>query len=114
MNSEEAMIAAGGQKPEAEQSEEQQRTMREMEARLHHLSQQIARKPTTDSTKALRVSIDACIKEARALAESVNRGPAGREVALAITKLQEAKHWAGEALGELGHKLPEEYRDEAK
>lgn len=51
--------------------------------------------------KELRVQIDACIKYA------------GREVALARTKLQEAKMWVGKALGALGSELPEEFRDEA-
>lgn len=63
--------------------------------------------------KSLRVSIDSTIQDAQKIAEQLNRGPAGREIALAITKLQEAKMWAGQALGALGHTLPEEYRDEA-
>ena len=67
----------------------------------------------TVEVKALRVSIDQCIKDGRALADLIARGAGGREVALSITKLQEAKMWAGQALGEFGHKLPEEYRDEA-
>jgi hypothetical protein len=64
-------------------------------------------------TKALRVSIDADIKEAQEIASLINRGLGGRELALSITKLQEAKMWLGKVLGELGHQLPEEYRDEA-
>lgn len=89
-------------------------------AQITHLEKQIHQKVTGDkvdlisATKALRVSIDASIKEARAVAQMINRGNGGREVALVITKLQEAKMWAGQALGEYGHKLPEEYRDEAK
>lgn len=67
-----------------------------------------------DIIKALRVSIDERIQEGQALATTLNRGTGAREIALSITKLQEAKMWAGMALGELGHKLPEEYRDEAK
>lgn len=63
--------------------------------------------------KALRVSIDACVKQAQAIADEIARGNGGREVALSITKLQEAKMWAGQAVGALGQKLPEEYRDEA-
>ncbi len=68
----------------------------------------------TDTIKALRVSIDERIQEGHAIATVLNRGAGAREIALAITKLQEAKMWAGMALGELGYKLPEEYRDEAK
>lgn len=75
---------------------------------------QVSTHTTRDYLKSLRVSIDRCIKDAKQLSEHIARGPAGREVALSITKLQEAKSWAGKALEELGHKLPEEYRDEAK
>lgn len=67
----------------------------------------------TTLIKELRVSIDATIQQAQKVAETINRGDAGREIALAITKLQEAKMWAGQALGAIGHKLPEEFRDEA-
>lgn len=61
--------------------------------------------------KQARVQIDACIRRERALADRIARGDAGREVALSITKLQEAKMWLGQALGELGTLLPKEYRD---
>ncbi len=64
--------------------------------------------------KDQRVAIDACIKHGQQIAEAIARGKGGRELALSITKLQEAKMWCGQVLGELGHKLPEEYRDEAK
>ena len=64
--------------------------------------------------KDQRVAIDACIKRNLQIAEVIARGKGGREIALSTTKLQEAKMWCGQALGELGHKLPEEYRDEAK
>lgn len=37
-----------------------------------------------------------------------------RELALAYTKLQEAKMWIGKALEEHGSELPEQFRDEAK
>ena len=64
-------------------------------------------------TKEVRVHIDACIQDTQKLAALIARGDGGREVALAYTKLQEAKMWLGKALGELGQKLPYEYRDEA-
>lgn len=34
-----------------------------------------------------------------------------RESSLAVTKLQEARHWLGELKGALGAELPAEYRD---
>lgn len=37
-----------------------------------------------------------------------------REAALVITKLQEAKMWAGQVLGVLGSTLPAEYRDDGR
>lgn len=66
-----------------------------------------------EEIKNLRVVIDSAIKEARGVAEGINGGDGGREIALSITKLEEAKMWAGKALGALGRELPEEYRDEA-
>lgn len=65
-----------------------------------------------ESMHELRKQIDACIKEAeqRKLA---GRMPHGRELALVITKLQEAKMWGGKCLEVLGSELPEEYRDES-
>lgn len=67
---------------------------------------------TTEALKALRVNINQAIDEARKVADTlIQRGPGGREVALAITNLQQARMWVGEALGEIGHTLPEEYRD---
>ncbi len=64
-------------------------------------------------TKTLRVSIDSDIKEAQRLAARIARGTGGRNVALCITHLEDAKMRLGMALGDFGHKLPEEYRDEA-
>lgn len=61
--------------------------------------------------KQMRVQIDACIRGEQRLAERIARGDAGREVALSITKLQEAKMWLGQALGAIGFFLPNEYRD---
>jgi len=69
-------------------------------------------------THALRKAIDSVINQAKDLANNeevggIGRGPGGREVSLVITKLQEAKMWAGKILEELGSELPKEYRDEA-
>ena len=67
----------------------------------------------TAQTKTLRVSIDSNIKEAQHLATLIARGTGGRNVALCITHLEDAKMRLGMALGDFGHKLPEEYRDES-
>jgi len=62
--------------------------------------------------KELRVGLSCKVEEMTSILNLLERGDGAREIALARTKLQEAKHWAGEALGELGYKLPQEYRDE--
>ena len=64
--------------------------------------------------KTLRVAIDANIKNTQAIADFIARGTGGRNVALTITHLEDAKMRLGAALGDLGYTLPEEYRDEAK
>ncbi len=64
--------------------------------------------------KAWRVAIDHCIKNGQKIAHSLSIGSRAHEdVALSTMRLQEGKMWAGQALGHLGHKLPERYRDEA-
>lgn len=50
-----------------------------------------------DNVSDLALSIDKVLSEARDVAESIARGPGGREIALAITRLQEARHWVSEA-----------------
>jgi hypothetical protein len=67
--------------------------------------------------KNLRSETDRVIKMAQNISGDVIQGrESGREVSLAITKLQEAKMWLGQGIGELGEefKLPEQFRDEAK
>lgn len=72
--------------------------------------------------KEVRVQIDSCVKYVEFLGDKesdndvveVTSKEAGRELAIAKTKLQEAKMWIGKALGALGSELPEEFRDEAK
>lgn len=61
-----------------------------------------------------RVIISQTIDFLEALRKIANEGVGGREFSLSITKLQEAKHWLGEALGALGQQLPPEYRDDGK
>jgi hypothetical protein len=53
--------------------------------------------------RGLRSGIDAGIKDARDIAETrIQRGTGGRELALAITNLQQAKMWVEQAQRELG------------
>jgi hypothetical protein len=63
-----------------------------------------------------RKEIDACIKKGKAFGYFIESGSTKgkRENALVITKLQEAKMWAGKILEEVGSELPEEYRDKAE
>lgn len=63
--------------------------------------------------KELRVGLAGKIEEVTSMINLLERGPGARELALAKTKLQEARHWAGEALGELGYTLPAEFQDKA-
>lgn len=66
-----------------------------------------------DRIKAFRASLYQLIREGRAIAEVLNRNNGAREIALSITNLQQARHWAEDALAELAYKPPVEYRDEA-
>lgn len=60
-----------------------------------------------------RQQIDADVECAkRMLAERPEKG--GREIAIAHTKLQEAKMWIGKVLEELGSELPAEFRDRSQ
>lgn len=63
--------------------------------------------------KDLRVEIDRVTNQAKEFQVKVDRTAGGREVALVITKLQEAKMWAGKILEALGSELPAEYADKA-
>lgn len=69
-------------------------------------------KVNTEDLHEWRKQIDAHIECAkRMLADRPEKG--GREIALAHTKLQEAKMWVGKALEELGSELPAEFRDKS-
>jgi hypothetical protein len=61
----------------------------------------------TAEIKALRVTIDGAIQEAK-------RQTPSRAVALVVTKLEEAKMWAGKRFEEIGRELPKEYQDKAE
>ncbi len=52
-------------------------------------------------TEALRIQIRVCMRQAQTVGTHIARGAGGREVALAITKLQEAESWAKLAMDEL-------------
>lgn len=61
-----------------------------------------------------RKQIDACVVQAQLFQTSIGRTPGGREISLVVTKLQEAKMWAGKILEEIGSSLPKEFRDSSK
>ncbi|MCK9601371.1 MAG: hypothetical protein M0R06_20185 [Sphaerochaeta sp.] len=67
-----------------------------------------------EDVKELRLNIAEVTNRARTISTNIARGLGGRELALVITKLQEAKMWAGKMLEEIGNPLPEEFRDEPK
>jgi hypothetical protein len=52
-------------------------------------------------TEAVRIQIRVCFRRAQMLGTSLARGIGAREVALTITKLQEAESWMKVALDEL-------------
>lgn len=56
------------------------------------------------TVKELHVGLVSKIEEVTSLLNLLERGIGAREVALVRTKLQEAKHWAHEALSELESK----------
>lgn len=58
---------------------------------------------TTPQMQAVNTQdeIERALGEARLLASAINRGPGGREAALAITKLEEAQMWCDKAVLEL-------------
>ena len=64
--------------------------------------------------KNQRVDIDRCIKYGKHLADSLHAGKAYDELQESLKRLKEAKMWLGKALEEMGHAVPEEYRDEHK
>ena len=64
-------------------------------------------KATVDEVKKLRVGIDASIQEVKSLAGS-------RANSLVVTKLEEAKMWAGKIFEEIGRELPTEYQDKSQ
>ena len=60
-----------------------------------------------------RKNIDAVIKFVKVQKDSEYQKKGKRELALAYTKLQEAKMWMGKVLEEFGSELPKEFQDKA-
>lgn len=61
---------------------------------------------TIEQVKMLRRNIDGEIEYAKTLEGS-------RAISLVITKLEEAKMWAGKRFEEIGRELPAEYQDKS-
>lgn len=61
-----------------------------------------------------RKNIDARIQAVGGMKTNDDLKPAGREIALAYTHLQEAKMWLGQALGMIGSPFPSELADKAE
>lgn len=62
----------------------------------------------------VRKNIDSLIQMVGELKANEAYKPAGREISLSYTHLQEAKMWLGQALGMLGSELPAQYADKAE
>jgi len=77
---------------------------------------------TKGEIKKLRVAIDMTIETALMLRtwspqdQPIPNSPKSfvREMSLVITKLQEAKMWAGKCLEQIGSELPKEFQDKAE
>jgi hypothetical protein len=69
---------------------------------------------TVADIHALRKQIDAVINASKNHQTAIGRNAGGREISLAVTKLQEAKMWCGKILEELGSELPKEFQDKAE
>lgn len=53
--------------------------------------------PVVKAVVALMQAIRESERCAKVAGELINRGPGGREVALALTNMQQARHWVDEA-----------------
>lgn len=111
MNTEEEMRAAGLQKPETEQTEEQARTMRELEARLHGLTREVAEMAQPQNPEIERrftyhapkgnqqVRYERIRNFAKNLAYVIEQAcPDSREKSLALTNLEQAVMWANASI----------------
>ena len=82
------------------------------EASKEHLEKSKQSTNTKEMLHEMRKSIDALIQWAGKLKEEDSGY--GREIAIAYTKLQEAKMWVGKCLEAIDAPLPEEFRDKAE
>lgn len=88
-------------------------TLREEVGFMDNGSQdQRAYRVSVPDIKSLRKEIDAIKNEVKKLADT-RPAKGGAELTLSFRALQQAKHWLGEALGELGNELPAEFADKA-
>lgn len=67
-----------------------------------------------ETVHQLRKEIDASIVHFQNIQGQHGKQAGAREIALVVTKLQEAKMWAGKILESLGSELPTQYRDKAE
>ena len=61
--------------------------------------------------KRHRLAANTLMREIKEIEKIINRREGGRELSLAYQFFQTGRMYLGEALAELGHQLPEEYRD---
>lgn len=67
-----------------------------------------------EAIHTLRKDIDQRIVDAQNFQSEIGRGSGGREISIVVTKLQEAKMWAGKILEAFGSELPAQYQDKAE
>lgn len=68
----------------------------------------------TTTIHNFRKEIDTVIQKSQSLQAGIGRDAGGREISLVVTKLQEAKMWAGKILEAIGSELPKEFQDKAE
>ncbi len=88
-------------------TEEQKQIMRDLEQQSYGLADGLAMlNPTPEAIvrqiESTLEKISRAYRYGKYAGELIARGTGGREIALCITKLQEAKQWAQEALSEIG------------
>lgn len=67
---------------------------------------------TTQDIHDLRLEISKVTSKVKEAKDKIGRDKGGREIALSVTKLQEAKMWLGKVLEEMVSELLEEFKDE--
>lgn len=73
-------------------------------ARAIHMGNPESTDDKIAAIRGLRTAINLVISEAKDIADVlIQHGKGGRELSLCITNLQQARSWACEASGELGH-----------